>query len=124
MENSKKKEFNSRINELLSKFENGLELYRNNPIFASCIEHLLRGGDLYKILEEIIVMQSSTQEKLTELINSGVLRQEIIVSQEICEKLKQSCFINSSISANGPFCNKNGTGTYCSKCGDIRECKE
>jgi len=124
MENSKKKEFNNRINELLYKFENGLELYRNNPIFANCIEHLLRGGDVYKILEEIILMQSSTQKKLTELINSGVLRQEIIVSQERLEELKQSCFLSPSISANGPFCNKNGTSTYCSKCGDIRECNE
>jgi hypothetical protein len=50
--------------------------------FFNCIEHLVRGGDIYKILEQIIVMQANTQEKLSELISSGVLRQEIIVSKE------------------------------------------
>jgi hypothetical protein len=75
------------INELLSKFENGLELYRNNAVFANCIEHLVRGGDIYKIFEQIIIMQSNTQEKLTELITSGVLRQEIIVSKEKYDEL-------------------------------------
>jgi hypothetical protein len=38
--------------------------------------------DIYKILEQIIVMQANTQEN-SELISSGVLRQEIIVSKEI-----------------------------------------
>ena len=77
----------SSINSLLSKFDNGLELYRNNAIFSNCIEHLLRGGDIYKIFEQIIVMQSNTQEKLTELISSGVLRQEIIVSKDKFDEL-------------------------------------
>ena len=77
----------SSINSLLSKFDNGLELYRNNAIFSNCIEHLLRGGDIYKIFEQIIVMQSNTQEKLTELISSGILRQEIIVSKEKFDEL-------------------------------------
>jgi predicted transcriptional regulator len=75
------------INELLSKFENGLELYRNNAVFANCIENLVRGEDIYKIFEQIIIMQSNTQEKLTELITSGVLRQEIIVSKEKYDEL-------------------------------------
>jgi hypothetical protein len=38
------------IDELLSKFDNGLELYRNNAVFYNCIEHLVRGGDIYKII--------------------------------------------------------------------------
>jgi len=75
------------IDELLSKFENGLELYRNNAVFANCIEHLVRDGDIYKIFEQIIIMQSNTQKKLTELITSGTLRQEIIVSKEKFDEL-------------------------------------
>lgn len=82
-----KTDVSSSINSLLSKFDNGLELYQNNSVFANCIEHLLRGGDIYKIFEQIIIMQSNTQEKLTELISSGVLRQEIIVSKEKYDEL-------------------------------------
>lgn len=77
----------SSIIALLLKFDNGIELYHNNPVFANCIEHLFRGGDIYKILEGIIVMQTKTQEKLSELIKSGTLRQEIIVSKEKFDEL-------------------------------------
>ena len=77
----------SSINALLSKFENGLELYQNNAVFANCIEHLLRGGDIYKMFEQVVVMQNKTQEKLTELLSSGALRQEIIVSKEKYDEL-------------------------------------
>ena len=77
----------SSINALLSKFDNGLELYQNNAVFANCIEHLLRGGDIYKIFEQIIVMQTKTQEKLSEIIKSGTIRQEIIVSKEKFDEL-------------------------------------
>ena len=78
------------INALLSKFDNGLELYQNNAVFANCIEHLLQGGDIYKIFEQILVMQTKTQEKLSELIKSGKLRQEIIVSKEKFDELMNS----------------------------------
>jgi len=77
----------SSINTLLSKFDNGLELYQKNVVFANCIEHLLRDGDVYKILEQTIVMQSNTQKRLKELIESGALRQEIIVSKERFDEL-------------------------------------
>ena len=77
-----KTDVSSSINALLSNFDNGLELYQNNAVFANCIEHLLRGGDIYKIFEQVLVMQTKTQKKLSELIKSGTLRQEIIVSKE------------------------------------------
>ena len=79
---SHKTDVSSSINALLSKFDNGLELYQNNAVFANCIEHLLRGGDIYKIFEQVLVTQTKTQEKLSELIKRGTLRQEIIVSKE------------------------------------------
>ncbi len=78
----------SSINSLLAKFDNGLELYQNNAVFANCIEHLLIGGDVYKILEQIVVMQSNQQKRLTDLIKSGTLRQEIIVSKERFDEIK------------------------------------
>jgi hypothetical protein len=77
----------SSINALISKFDNGLELYQNNAVFANCIEHLLRGGDIYKMLEQVVVMQDKTQEKLTELLSSGALRQEIIISKDKFDEL-------------------------------------
>lgn len=78
---------NSSITALLSKFDNGLELYQNNIVFRYCIEHLLQGGDIYKILEQVVVMQTKTQEKLSELIENKILRQEIIVSKERFDEL-------------------------------------
>lgn len=82
-----KTDVSSSINALLSKFDNGLELYQNNALFANCIEMLLRGGDIYKLFEQVSVMQDETQKKLAELISSGVLRQEIIVSKEKFDEL-------------------------------------
>jgi hypothetical protein len=37
-------------------------------------------------------MQANTQEKLSELISSGVLRQEIIVSKERFDELKSGLY--------------------------------
>ena len=79
----------SSINTLLSKFDNGLELYQNNPVFANCIEHLLRGGDIYKIFEQIIVMQQEEQKYYSEIISSGKIRTEIIVSKERFDELAE-----------------------------------
>ena len=87
MEQLNKQAVSSSINALLSKFDNGLELYQNNAVFANCIEHLLRGGDIYKIFEQIIVMQQGQQKYYSEIISSGKIRQEIIVSKEKFDEL-------------------------------------
>lgn len=83
---------NAEINELLSKFDNGLELYQTNAVFANCIEHLLRGGDVYKILEQIIVIQDSQQKHFKKIISSGKIRQEIIVSKEKFDEILDNKF--------------------------------
>lgn len=80
----------SSINTLLSKFDNGLELYQNNAVFSNCIEHLLRGVDIYKIFEQIIVMQQEQQKYYFEIISSGKIRTEIVVTKEIFEELLES----------------------------------
>jgi len=73
---------NKEINSLLSKFDNGIELYQTNAIFANCIEHLLRGGDVYKILEQIIVLQYNQEKYLKGIIQNGNTTQRIILSKE------------------------------------------
>lgn len=70
------------INEILTKFENGVELYQTNAVFATCVESLLRGGDVYKMLESVIVMHSEQQKRYKELIENGILRSEIVVTKE------------------------------------------
>ena len=70
------------INEILAKFENGVELYQTNAVFANCVESLLRGGDVYKMLESVIVMHTEQQKRYKELIESGTLRTEIVVTKE------------------------------------------
>lgn len=71
-----------KINDILSKFENGTELYLNNEVFHNCVEHLAMEGDVYKILEKIIVLHSEQHKKYKELIESGVVRQEIVLTKE------------------------------------------
>lgn len=39
-------------------------------------------------------------------------------------KLKQADVSGSLHYANEPICNKNGTGAYCGKCGDITKCND
>lgn len=82
-----RKNRNNNIQNLLSRFENGVELYQTNAVFAQCVEHLLNGGDVYKILEQVILMHSDVQKRYRELIESGAIRQEIVVSKERFEKL-------------------------------------
>lgn len=83
------------INALLSKFDNGIELYQNNAVFANCIEHLLRGGDIYKIFEQVIVMQQEQQKHYSEIIESGKIRTEIVVTKErfdeLCKSIPKKC---------------------------------
>lgn len=79
----------SSINKLLSKFDNGIELYQADPVFANCIEHLLRGGDIYKIFEQIIIMRLDQQKRYHELISSGKIRTEIVVSKEKFDELSE-----------------------------------
>lgn len=75
------------INDVLRKFDNGLELYQNNPVFANCVEQLIRGGDIYKIFEQIIVLQDYQQKHLQETISSGKIREELVVSKEKFDEL-------------------------------------
>jgi hypothetical protein len=75
------------ITELLSEFDNGIELYQNSAIFHNCVEHIHRGGNVFKILEQVVVMFEDLNKKHSELIASGKIRQEIIVSKKEFDKL-------------------------------------
>lgn len=78
------------MNILLSKFDNGLELYQNNSFFNNAINNLLQGGDIYKIFEQIIVMQQETQKRYEEIFSSGKIRTEIFVKKEEYDKIYES----------------------------------
>jgi predicted nucleic acid-binding Zn-ribbon protein len=77
------------MRDLLEKFENGVCLYENNPVFAKCVESLLRGGDIYRILESVIVMHSDLQQRYSALIQGGILKKEIVV-KKVCERCGDS----------------------------------
>ena len=74
--------YKNRVNEILSKFKNGIELYDTNSIFRNCIENLLEGGNVYHIIEDLILMDIEILKKYEELIKSGVIRTEIVVSKK------------------------------------------
>jgi hypothetical protein len=78
------------INEILAKFENGVELYETSAVFANCVESLLRGGDVYKMLESIIVMNSKLLKDYKQLIESGVLRTEIVITKERFDEISEN----------------------------------
>lgn len=80
-------EAKNNIGMILSKFDNGLELYQGSSIFNNCVEHLHRGGDVFKILEQVVVMYEDLNKKYSELITSGKIKTEIIVSKEVFDEL-------------------------------------
>lgn len=55
------------ILEILSKFERGQELYQTSTLFNKCVNCLAAGQDIYKLLEEVIII-SDNQAKHTEEI--------------------------------------------------------
>jgi len=78
-----------KFNELLNKFDNGFALYQNSALFCSLVESLFRGADVYKLLEQVSVMLDESNDRYKELIQSGKIRTEIIVSKEIFEELEE-----------------------------------
>jgi len=76
------------INQLLSKFRNGFELYQTNALFNKCVEAMLNGVSPYEIIEQVISIQTSTQKRLNDIMLSGAIRQEIVVSKEKFEELE------------------------------------
>lgn len=57
-----------KITELISKFKNGEELYRKNPMFHQVIQMLLEGCDVYKVIEQIILANDRTQKAFEDYI--------------------------------------------------------
>lgn len=70
------------IQEILSKFKNGEELYLNNPLFNNCVNQLLSGRDSLLILEEVIRLYSRLQYEYTKLAEQKSYPSRIIVTQE------------------------------------------
>lgn len=58
------------MKEILSKFKNGGELYRENALFNVCVHQLLNGGDVYHLLEEVILINSAQQNKMQEILEN------------------------------------------------------
>lgn len=56
--------------ELLSKFENGVERYNDDPLFNKVINILLQGDEnsILTLLSQLIDMNNSKQDLITKLI--------------------------------------------------------
>ena len=87
-----KENLNRNINEILSKFDNGIELYQTNAVFSNCVESLLRGGDVYKMLEQVVLINVNIQNEYLKLMESGKIRQEIIVTKERFQEIEKGNF--------------------------------
>ena len=48
--------------ELLKKFKNGEELYRNNPMFHQSIQMLISGMSEYEVMEQLIISADRIQK--------------------------------------------------------------
>lgn len=67
---------------LLSRFNNGPELYQTSALFNVCVHQLLNGHDIYKILEEVIVMKENQSKEYIKILENGGMRTQIIISNE------------------------------------------
>lgn len=74
--------FSSALESLLSKFDNGFELYQKNATFAICVESLLRGGDIHKILEQLIVIQENQTNVISKLIEKCNIPPHLVIKPE------------------------------------------
>ena len=68
------------MKEILSKFKNGEELYRENALFNVCVYQLLNGADIYHLLEKVILMNSAQQNKIQKILENQP--QKILIQYE------------------------------------------
>ena len=62
-------EIYNKTNEIVSRFKNGEELYRNNALFNTIVQMLVRGESEYNIIEMLIKNQSDIHNAFTQYIN-------------------------------------------------------
>jgi Zn-dependent M32 family carboxypeptidase len=77
----------SSLDELLSRFENGEKLFQTNAVFNKVVRSILQGGDIYKLLEQVIISQENLQQQFIEYAKNDTRNLKITVSQESYNRL-------------------------------------
>lgn len=73
-----KENLHKNIDELISKFPNGKELYISSALFNRAIQTLARGVDVYEVLSQIILICEDTTAAHTEYIKREMPRSILI----------------------------------------------
>ena len=58
------------INEILDKFPNGKERFNTDPLFNKVVMMIAHGGDLYKIIDTLVV----SNNEITEAFRNHLLK--------------------------------------------------
>lgn len=66
-----KLEYYQKVDEEIAKFKHGKELYNNSASFNIVIQSLVRGGNIYDLLEQIIIMDNDLQKAFEHHIITG-----------------------------------------------------
>lgn len=64
-------EYYQKIDEEIAKFKNGKELYQTSASFNRVIHALVRGANIYELLEQIIVIDIDLQKAFETHIITG-----------------------------------------------------
>lgn len=79
-----KLEFYKKTEEIISKFENGKELYYKSPMFNQVVQMLARDVDIYKVIESMVTSVDDTQRAFEHHLMTT--HKPFIVNGELGEK--------------------------------------
>jgi len=61
---------NNKLDELISKFKNGEERYRNSALMNKCVQTLARDGDPIELIDQLVEFLDSQNKQLEEMIKN------------------------------------------------------
>lgn len=66
-----KLEYYKKVDETIAKFKNGKELYHTSATFNIVVQSLVRGADVYELLEQVILQDIDLQKAFETHIITG-----------------------------------------------------
>ena len=66
-----KMEYYQKVDEEIAKFKHGKELYNTSASFNRVIQSLVRGANIYDLLEQIIIMDNDLQKAFEHHVITG-----------------------------------------------------
>ena len=62
-------EHKKRVNDILSKVQNGDIKYNQSPLFRNMVETIIRGGDEWEMIDKLIIMIEEQNQQFIDYVN-------------------------------------------------------